>query len=156
MAVILIRMPWTGEDTKDVLKKVIGGLIAAAILAIVYAIVEESEWYVALLLGAVLFILILVAIWRLGSSRPSATHAPPSETRPEVEERKTERPPEPAPEASSSSMGPMQSVGETRPSESSGDHPSSEAQQKAAKRAAKAEEKRLKKEAKSREKSAKP
>ena len=149
-------MPWTGDDTKDVLKKVLGGLIAAAILAIVYAIVEESEWYVALLLGVVLFVLILVVIWRLGSSRPAATAIPPSETRSGNDEREAERLPEPTTEVSRSSPMSKQDVGETRPSDSSEGRISSEAQQKAAKKARKAEEKRLKKEAKSKEKSAKP
>ena len=148
-------MPWTGEDTKDVLKKVLGGLIAAAILAIVYAIVEESQWYVALFLGVVLFILIMVVIWRLGSSRPASTVAPPSETRSEDHERKAEMP-EPATQVIHHSPEPRQKVDETRPSDEPGDHILSEAQEKAAKKAAKAEEKRLKKEAKSREKSAKP
>lgn len=40
MSAFIVLMPWTGEDTKDVFKKVIGGLIAAAVVAMGYALVE--------------------------------------------------------------------------------------------------------------------
>ncbi|UCE91050.1 MAG: hypothetical protein JSV90_06410 [Methanobacteriota archaeon] len=140
-------MPWTGEDTKDVLKKVLGGLIAAAILAMVYALLEDSPWYVALSLGVVLVILILVTIWRLrripsvaadasAANRPSEALEPPADAGP------------------SSAL--TKSSGDAQPPSSSDDHPLSDAGQKAAKKAAKAEQKRLKKEAKSREKLSKP
>jgi hypothetical protein len=153
LALILSRMPWTDEDTKDVLKKVLGGLIAAAIVAIIYAILEEMPWYVAFLLGMALVILILIAIWRLGAPRRSAVDAPVS-----GESTRQSEHPAGGPPASTSHDAmphpPVESGGERRLPPNGeligGDD------DKAAKKAVKAEQKRLKKEAKAREKSSKP
>lgn len=71
-------MPWTGEDTKDVLKKVIGGLIAAAVLAIAYALMERAEWYYAAALTALLVLLLLLLLTIL--SRQTASSVEPSAT----------------------------------------------------------------------------
>ncbi|MGB2581954.1 MAG: hypothetical protein WBD03_05745 [Thermoplasmata archaeon] len=71
-------MPWTGEDTKDVLKKVIGGLIAAAVLAIAYALMERAEWYYAAALTALLVLLLLLLLAIL--SRKAASTVEPSTT----------------------------------------------------------------------------
>lgn len=147
-------MPWTDEDTKDVLKKVLGGLIAAAILAIIYAILEDMPWYVALLLGIGLVILILIAIWRLGAPRQAtmdvsttSTQAKPSESPAEGQRASTsyDGAPHTSVEGSGEKRSPLPS------SERAG-----AVDDKVAKKAAKAEQKRLKKEAKAREKSSEP
>ena len=62
-------MPWTGEDTKDVFKKVLGGLIAGAVIALGYAVIEEMPWYFAALLGLGLIVLVLLLVWRLSSQK---------------------------------------------------------------------------------------
>ncbi len=69
-------MPWTGEDTKDVFKKVIGGLIAAAVLGIGYTLIERAEWYYAAALSALLVVLLLILLTRL--SRQAAPSIEPS------------------------------------------------------------------------------
>ncbi len=73
-----VDMPWTGEDTKDVLKKVIGGLIAAAVLAIAYALMEQAEWYYAAALVAMLVLLLLLLLTTL--SRKASSTVEPSVT----------------------------------------------------------------------------
>lgn len=73
-------MPWTGEDTKDVLKKVMGGLIAAAVLAIAYAFMEQAEWYYAAALTALLVLLLLLLLTIL--SRQADSSVEPSSTDP--------------------------------------------------------------------------
>ena len=71
-----VHMPWTGEDTKDVFKKVIGGLIAAAVLAIAYTLMERAEWYYAAALTALLVLLLLLLLTIL--SRQAASSVEPS------------------------------------------------------------------------------
>lgn len=71
-------MPWTGEDTKDVFKKVIGGLIAAAVLAIAYTLMERAEWYYAAALTALLVLLLLLLLTIL--IRQAASRVEPSAT----------------------------------------------------------------------------
>ncbi|MCJ7488644.1 MAG: hypothetical protein MUO87_00650 [Thermoplasmata archaeon] len=134
-------MPWTGEDTKDVLKKVIGGLIAAAVLAIAYALMERAEWYYAATLTALLVLLLLLLLTILSrqtasSVEPSAIDArnsshPIHET--DVGETRT-----PPPAASTHSEEPV-------------DRDDVVADGKALKKEIKAEQKRRKKEAKARE-----
>lgn len=147
-------MPWTDEDTKDVLKKVLGGLIAASILAIIYAVLEDMPWYVAISLGLALVVLIVVAVWRLSRSEPvtgeSATGSAYSGPREHPGELHR-------PEARSETAQvaePLPGIDwATAPSSPAGDIPESE--EKAVKKAVKAEQKRRKKEAKSQEKSSK-
>ena len=126
-------MPWTGDDTKDVFKKVLGGLIAASILSIVYAVVEKAEWYYAAILGLLLVTLIAVLVVSLGRPRRSADLPPPpgKEAAAAIENADHEA----APKAS-----------ESRSEEASS------ADSKVLKKALKAEQKRRKKEAKSRDK----
>jgi predicted lipid-binding transport protein (Tim44 family) len=71
-----VDMPWTGEDTKDVFKKVIGGLIAAAVLGIAYTLMERAEWYYAAALTALLVLLLLLLLTIL--SRQAASRVEPS------------------------------------------------------------------------------
>jgi len=73
-----VDMPWTGEDSKDVLKKAIGGLIAAAVLAIAYALMERAEWYYAAALTALLVLLLVLLLTIL--SRQSASSVKSSAT----------------------------------------------------------------------------
>ncbi len=130
-------MPWTDEDTKDVLKKVLGGLIAASILAIIYAVLEDMPWYVAISLGIALVALIVVVVWRLGRSEPVTREGA----------------------VGSAPPGPREDLGEPHHpeagSESARAGDIAESEEKAVKKAVKAEQKRRKKEAKSREKSSK-
>ena len=126
-------MQWTGEDTKDVFKKVIGGLIAAAVLALVYAIVERAEWYYAAATGIVLIVLVFVLVFRF--SRQSATR---------VERPQTAEPPPVEPQQ------PQHSA--TAPSVPSDAVERRSDDEKVMKKAIKAEQKRRKKEAKAREK----
>jgi signal transduction histidine kinase len=136
-------MPWTGEDTKDVFKKVIGGLLAAAILAMVYAIVEKAEWYYAATVAIVLVVLVIVLVVRL--MRPA---------RPEGEMLTA------AKDGSVGVSSDTPSPGEVRHASEIGESPAgvsaprddSSRDEKVLKKAFKAEEKRRKKEAKAREK----
>lgn len=123
-------MPWTGEDTKDVFKKVIGGLIAAAVLAMAYAIVESAEWYYSAALAVLLVVLVLLMISRFSRRTPaeggtsvvdSGGHGQSGLPSP------VEKPRSPSEEMTTSSS-----------------------EEKASKKAAKAEQKRRKKEAKAR------
>jgi hypothetical protein len=126
-------MPWTGEDTKDVFKKVIGGLVAAAILAMVYAIVERVEWYYAAATAAILIALVILLILRLaGPARPAADKAAVSEDR------------------LPASQEPVRSA--AAPPDSQEKVGTASDNEKVLKKAVKAEQKRLKKEAKAREK----
>ena len=135
-------MPWTGEDTKDVFKKVIGGLIAAAVLAIAYTLMERAEWYYAAALTALLVLLLLLLLTVL--SRQTSSSVEPSAT-----------------DTRNSSL-PVQEtdVGETRASHPvASTHPEGSVGRddavsdgKALKKEIKAEQKRRKKEAKAGEK----
>ena len=127
-------MPWTGEDTKDVFKKVIGGLLAAAILALVYAIVERVEWYYAAAIATVLVILVFLLILRFArSSIPHQVETPrTAETQPAVSEQPQR--------GSTGSVVPSEA-----PEAKSDD-------EKVLKKAIKAEQKRRKKESKAKEK----
>ena len=134
-------MPWTGEDTKDVFKKVLGGLIAAAVIALGYAVIEEMPWYFAALIGFGLLALVLLLVWRLSSQKTTeagiddkpddgrSAHTAPVE--PVSSEAVAAHVPSPEEEASVKEAG-----------------------EKALKKIAKAEQKRLKKEAKAKKKSA--
>ena len=134
-------MPWTGEDTKDVFKKVLGGLIAAAVITLGYAVIEEMPWYFAALLGVGLIVLILLLVWRLSSQK--GTEAGIDEK--PVDDGSAHATPV---EASSSEAVPAQV-----PSSEEGTS-GKQAEEKALKKIAKAEQKRLKKEAKAKKKSA--
>ena len=126
-------MPWTGEDTKDVFKKVIGGLLAAAILALVYAIVERVEWYYAAAIATVLVILVFLLILRFARS-----------STPLVEEPRTadaQRAASEQPSRSPTPPGASSEIPETKSDD-----------EKVLKKAIKAEQKKRKKEAKAREK----
>ncbi len=74
-------MPWTGEDTKDVFKKVIGGLIAAAVLAIAYTLMERAEWYYAAALTALLVLLLLLLLTILSRQTASSVESSVTDTR---------------------------------------------------------------------------
>ena len=126
-------MQWTGEDTKDVFKKVIGGLIAAAVLAFVYAIVERAEWYYAAATGIVLIVLVFVLVFRF--SRQSAAR---------VERAQAAEPPPVEPQQTQHSA--------TIPAVPSDDVEGRSDDDKVMKKAIKAEQKRRKKEAKARQK----
>lgn len=138
-------MPWTEEDTKDVLKKVLGGVIAAAILAMAYAIYERMEWYVSAALGIVLVLLIIAGVSLLGGR---------GRTRPEV----TLPGPGGVQRDSASAPVPGTPSPDHAVSRSDGQPPSvvTEVDEKVAKKAAKSDYKRKKKEAKAREKSSGP
>ncbi|UCE80466.1 MAG: hypothetical protein JSV94_04720 [Methanobacteriota archaeon] len=69
-------MAWTGEDTKDVFKKVLGGLIAAAVVAMAYALIEQMRWYFAAFLAVGLLVLVLLLVWRLNAHRASQEKTP--------------------------------------------------------------------------------
>ncbi len=140
MSAFIVLMPWTGEDTKDVFKKVIGGLIAAAVVAMGYALVEEMEWYFAAVLGTLLIMLVVLLVWRVARSTDR------------VEGRKTDEPSQVAnpaiashqPERSEAPPVVQEAVFE-EPREQTVDH-------KSQKKIAKAEQKRRKKEAKAEKK----
>ena len=134
-------MPWTGEDTKDVFKKVLGGLIAAAVITLGYAVIEEMPWYFAALLGVGLIVLVLLLVWRLSSQR--ATEAGIDE-KPVDDGSAHSAPVEPSSSETVPARGPS-------PVEEA---PIKDAKEKALKKIAKAEQKRLKKEAKAKKKSA--
>jgi hypothetical protein len=133
-------MPWTGEDTKDVFKKVIGGLIAAALLAMAYAMVESVEWYYSAALAVLLIVLVFLLITRFARSTSSPGDVP---TRgagaPVIREQD-----------SSSSQASSEVLSEPLTSPVPGEDAS--CAEKAKKKAAKAEYKRRKKEAKTQEK----
>ena len=135
-------MPWTGEDTKDVFKKVIGGLIAAAVVAMGYAVMEDMPWYFAASLGVGLVVLVLLLVWRLSAQKaPEAKPVEPSADDSKARVSSTEP-------ASTSEHAPERAPS---PEEKAGEK---EAESKALKKIAKAEQKRLKKEAKAKKKSA--
>jgi predicted lipid-binding transport protein (Tim44 family) len=135
-------MVWTGEDTKDVFKKILGGLIAAAILAMVYALVERVEWYYAGALAVLLVVLVFALFLRL--ARP----AHPGE-RPAATQDGTLVLPEPR----SSSESARTTSGRMPEQSSEPSHQASPlGDEKILKKAVKAEQKRRKKEAKARDK----
>jgi len=131
-------MPWTGEDTKDVLKKMIGGLIAAAVLAIAYALMERAEWYYAAALTALLVLLLVLLLTIL--SRQSASSVESSAT-----DSRNSSPPGHGTDASET-CAPSPIVSSR--SEGSPVRDDVVADGKALKKAIKAEQKRRKKEAK--------
>ncbi|MDH3364473.1 MAG: hypothetical protein OEM29_00470 [Thermoplasmata archaeon] len=133
-------MPWTGEDTKDVFKKVLGGLIAAAVIAIIYAVMEPKPWYLLTFLGVGLFVLVLLLAWRLIAARVTDEEASEPSARDSQLSVAYEKPVDsaekrPAPQAPPSELPRVK-----------------EPDSKAVKKKAKAEEKRLKKEAKAEQK----
>ena len=134
-------MPWTGEDTKDVFKKVLGGLIAAAVIALGYAVIEEMPWYFAVLLGIGLLVLVLLLVWRLTSQKS---------TEAVIDEKPVD-----GGSARAAPVEPVSSeaVATQRPSPEE-EANANEAKEKVLKKTAKAEQKRLKKEAKAKKKSA--
>ena len=135
-------MPWTGEDTKDVFKKVLGGLIAAAVIALAYSLMEQMPWYFAAFLGIGLLIMVVLLVWKLGPQKTRWTTADesPSDIR-TVQANRGE--PDLAHETESAHASPSDEL-----------QPAKETDSKALKKIAKAEQKRLKKEAKVRKKSA--
>lgn len=133
-------MSWTREDTKDVFKKVLGGLIAAAVIAIVYAVVEEMPWYYSALLGLGLLALVFLLIWRMGALRKPA----PGPSVP------TFRHPKKATEAELTQAPSTPPAPMVQPSDEPRQKDSDE---KVLKKLAKAEQKRRKKEAKAQKKS---
>jgi len=131
-------MPWTGEDTKDVLKKVIGGLIAAAVLAIAYALMERAEWYYAAALTALLVLLLVILLTILSRQSASSVESSATDSRnlsPPVHGTDVGETCAPPPVVSSRSDGPPARAGVI-------------ADGKALKKEIKAEQKRRKKEAK--------
>jgi ABC-type transport system involved in cytochrome bd biosynthesis fused ATPase/permease subunit len=133
-------MPWTSEDSKDVFKKVIGGLIAAAVVAIGYAVIEEMEWFYAVSLSAFLLVLVTVLLWWMKKS------AEPGEAAPKCTS---------APLAQSFSTGERQAGQEHRQvaQEVTRDEPrEEETHHKSLKKIAKADQKKRKKEAKAEKK----
>lgn len=131
-----IAMPWTEEDTKDVFKKVLGGLIAAAVIAMVYAFIEQMPWYYAAFLGVGLFVLVLLLVRRLSASRVSDKEASEPSARDSSLSVAYEKS---ADSAEARSAPPPPSSERLRGKEPDG---------KVLKKMAKAEQKRLKKEAK--------
>ena len=134
-------MPWTGEDTKDVFKKVLGGLIAAAVITLGYALIEEMPWYFAALIGFGLLVLVLILIWKLSSQKAAEAGV---DEKPVDQGAARAAPIEPASSEAVAANGPS-------PVEEAD---VKEAREKALKKIAKAEQKRLKKEAKAKKKSA--
>ena len=146
-------MAWTDDDTKDVLKKVLGALIAAAILAMVYAILEEMPWYVAMSLGLGLIALIAIAVWRLG--RQQTANAPAKGAfKPDHREPLGALEDAQARSEIADVSEPRRDIDRSADNRMR-EEAVAEYVEKAAKKAAKAEQKQLKKEAKSREKSSK-
>ena len=135
-------MPWTGEDTKDVLKKVIGGFIAAAVLAMPYALMERAEWYYAAALTALLVLLLLLLLTIL--SRKAASRVEPSA----IDAR---NPSLPVHEANTGETRAPPHAAATRSEEPAG-RDDVVADGKALKKEIKAEQKRRKKDAKAQEK----
>ena len=135
-------MPWTGEDTKDVFKKVLGGLIAAAVIAFAYAVMEQMPWYFAAFLGVGLLILVVLLVWKLvpQKTRGMTVDEPPSDIR-AAQAHRGER--DSAREAESAQISPSNEPPLAKETDS-----------KALKKIAKAEQKRLKKDAKARKKNA--
>ncbi|UCE45011.1 MAG: hypothetical protein JSU93_06375 [Methanobacteriota archaeon] len=135
-------MPWTGEDTKDVFKKVLGGLIAAAVITLAYAVMEQMQWYFAAFLGIGLLILVVLLVWKLvpQKARGATVDESPSDIR--------------AAQAHLGEPDPAHEAEPARPSPSDELPLAMETDSKALKKIAKAEQKRLKKEAKARKKSA--
>jgi hypothetical protein len=72
-------MPWTGDDTKDVVETVLGGLIAAAVVVTGYAAIEKMGSRFAALFGLILLTLvIMMAWWARTSAKPgdgASSHA---------------------------------------------------------------------------------
>lgn len=140
MNAFIVTMPWTGEDTKDVFKKVLGGLIAAAVIAIGYALVEEMAWYYAAALATVLLVLVVLLAWRMrgaadtGEERQEHTPAPAAQPSTGVRH-------EDVPEPRQSARGAASEVIRE-----------GTVDDKSRKKIAKAEQKRLKKEAKAEKK----
>jgi len=133
-------MPWTSEDTKDVFKKVIGGLIAAAVVAIGYAVIEGMEWFYAASLSAVLLVLVIVLLWRMkksaepGEAVPSRTSSPVVQPLAAMERQEDQEPRQVAQEATRDEPREM------------------ETHHKSLKKIAKADQKKHKKEAKAEKK----
>ena len=137
-----VDMPWTGEDTKDVFKKVIGGLIAAAVLAIAYTLMERAEWYYAAALTALLVLLLLLLLTIL--SRQAASRIEP----PAIDTRNSSLPVRETDVGETRAPPPAASTHSDRPA----DRDDVVANDKALKKEVKAEQKRRKKEAKAGEK----
>jgi predicted lipid-binding transport protein (Tim44 family) len=136
-------MPWTGEDTKDVFKKILGGLIAAAILAMVYAVIGRVEWYYSAALGAFLVATVLLLV-SLYARRSQVAEGPSAGVRGASTLSATNVHGEEISESQPASCVSLDKPGYPRPS--------SPDDSKAMKKTVKAEQKRQKKEAKTRKK----
>lgn len=130
-------MVWTDEDTKDVMKKTLGTLLAAAMIAVVskvYNLLTLQMTATLVVLIAVVFIALVLVRLRASTGERSAAHGTGAE-------RENGRLAQPTVDASPDDPSGDVAPSEPRPAPHQDDH-------KVRKKAAKDELKRAKKEAK--------